>query len=330
MQEGVIALKRTDPGVPQFTVLDVAPLFKDGRGLMRIELVGMDGDKEVVSASRFLLVTDLDDCEEERRRKRDVFVCSLSEGNPIFGAAVHILGTNGLPVAEAVTDAGGRAALPSVSGLNREKRPVAVTVSVKRGADEDAAWLPLDDYSRVVDYSRFPTQGQTSNADGINAYVFSERGIFRPGETLRFGMLMRRGDWKALPPDMPFFAELSDPSERTILRRQFIVGADGLAELSWTVPEGAPTGRYRLDVQTPNADGFAVVSRFRGRAGGGIPARHHEPVRNGQPRSRQGLAQRISGLGKRGPQESVWPARRGPPPARSAFGAARIAVFPRL
>ena len=53
----------------------------------------------------------------------------------------------------------GRAALPSVSGLNREKRPVAVTVSVKRGADEDAAWLPLDDYSRVVDYSRFPTQG---------------------------------------------------------------------------------------------------------------------------------------------------------------------------
>ena len=146
---------------------------------------------------------------------RDVFVCWLSEGNPISGAAVHILGTNGLPVAEAVTDAGGRAAVPSASGLNREKRPVAATVSVKRGADEDAAWLPLDDHSRVVDYSRFPTQGQTSNADGINAYVFSERGIFRPGETLRFGMLMRRGDWKALPPDMPFFAELSDPSERT-------------------------------------------------------------------------------------------------------------------
>ena len=246
VQEGVIALKRTDPCVPQFTVLDVAPLFKDGRGLMRIELAGMDGDKEVASASRFLLVTDLGMIVKKNADgSRDVFVCSLSEGNPISGAAVHILGTNGLPVAEAVTDAGGRAALPSVSGLNREKRPVAVTVSVKRGADEDAAWLPLDDYSRVVDYSRFPTQGQTSNADGINAYVFSERGIFRPGETLRFGMLMRRGDWKALPPDMPFFAELSDPSERTILRRQFVVGADGLAELSWTVPEGAPTGRYR-------------------------------------------------------------------------------------
>jgi len=204
VQEGVIALKRTDPGVPQFTVLDVAPLFKDGRGLMRIELVGMDGDKEVVSASRFLLVTDLGMIVKKNADgSRDVFVCSLSEGNPIFGAAVHILGTNGLPVAEAVTDAGGRAALPSVSGLNREKRPVAVTVSVKRGADEDAAWLPLDDYSRVVDYSRFPTQGQTSNADGINAYVFSERGIFRPGETLRFGMLSCGGNSSSGPTALP-------------------------------------------------------------------------------------------------------------------------------
>ena len=96
VQEGVIALKRTDPGVPQFTVLDVAPLFKDGRGLMRIELVGMDGDKEVVSASRFLLVTDLGMIVKKNADgSRDVFVCSLSEGNPISGAAVHILGTNG-------------------------------------------------------------------------------------------------------------------------------------------------------------------------------------------------------------------------------------------
>ncbi|MFR4119827.1 MAG: hypothetical protein ACLT2T_14085, partial [Bilophila wadsworthia] len=91
VQEGVIALKRTDPGVPQFTVLDVAPLFKDGRGLMRIELVGMDGDKEVVSASRFLLVTDLGMIVKKNADgSRDVFVCSLSEGNPISGAAVHI------------------------------------------------------------------------------------------------------------------------------------------------------------------------------------------------------------------------------------------------
>ena len=124
---------------------------------------------------------------------------------------------------------------------------------------EDMAWLPLGDESRAVDLSRFSTQGQTSRADGVNAYVFSERGLFRPGETLRFGMLLRRGDWKALPPDMPLFAELADPSERTVFRRMFTTGADGLAEVSWKVPEDAPAGRYRLDVRTPDGRGMDVV-----------------------------------------------------------------------
>ena len=58
-----------------------------------------------------------------------------------------MLGANGLPVAETVSDAGGRAALPSLSGLERERRPVAVTA--QRG--EDMAWLPLNDGSLVVD-----------------------------------------------------------------------------------------------------------------------------------------------------------------------------------
>lgn len=257
--EGTVPLKRTEPGVPQFTSLDVTPLLRDGHGLAYVELTGMDGDKEVATAGRFLLVTDMGIIVKEGASGgRDVFVCSLSGGGPVAGARVRIVGANGQPVAEAVTDADGRASLPSVSGLKRERTPVAVTAWKKSGRGEDMAWLPLGDESRTVDLSRFPTQGQTSQADGINAYVFSQRGLFRPGETLRFGMLLRRGDWKSLPSDMPFFAELVDPSEHTVLRRMLTVGADGMAELSWTAPEGAVAGRYRLDVRTPD-DGMDVV-----------------------------------------------------------------------
>ena len=74
-----------------------------------------------------------------------------------------------------------------------------------------------------------------------------------------FESLLRRGDWKALPPDMPLFAELTDPSERTVFRRMFTTGADGLAEVCWKVPEDAPAGRYRLDVRTPDGRGMDVV-----------------------------------------------------------------------
>lgn len=250
-REGSIPLPRTEPGVPQFAVLDMDPLIRDGRGLVRIELSGMDGEELKARAERLVLVTDLGlIVKKGADGRRDVFVCSLSEGGPVAGAAVRVLGANGLPVAETVSDAGGRAALPSLSGLERERRPVAVTA--QRG--EDMAWLPLNDGSLVVDYSRFPVRGQIG-ADGVNAYVFGQRGMFRPGETLRFGMIVRRGDWKPLPPDLPLVAELRDPSEIPVLRRRFAVGADGLAELEWTAPEDAPTGRYRLDVLMPDASG---------------------------------------------------------------------------
>ena len=258
--EGTLSLRRTEPGVPQFSVLDMTPFQKGGHGLMRLELTGMDGDEVKATAERFLLMTDLGMLVKKAADgRRDVFVCSLSRGEPVAGAVVRIIGANGQPVAEAVSDARGRAALPSVSGLVREKRPVAVTALYRSGAGEDMAWLSLEDESRRVDVSRFPTQGQTSHADGVNAYVFSQRGIFRPGETLRFGILLRRGDWKALPADMPFFAELLDTAERTIVERRFTVGPDGLAEFSWAVPEGAPSGRYRLNVRTPDVQGVDVV-----------------------------------------------------------------------
>lgn len=258
--EGVVPLQRTDPGSPQFASLDVTPLLRDGHGLAWIELTGMDGDKAVASASRFLLVTDMGMIVKEGASgARDVFVCSLSAGKPVAGARVSVVGANGQPVAEAVTDADGRASLPSVSGLWRERRPVAVTAWIKRGKGEDMAWLPLDDESRVADLSRFATQGQTSEANGINAYAFSQRGMYRPGETLRFGVILRRGDWKPLPADMPFFAELVDPSERVVMRRMFTVGGDGMAEMAWEAPESAAAGRYRLDVRAPDALGMDVV-----------------------------------------------------------------------
>ncbi len=253
---GEIPLRRMAPGTPQFVVLDMEPLLRDGRGLMQIQLSGMDGERKVIETARLVLATDLGlVVKKNADGSRDAFVCSLSEGNPVRGADVAILGTNGLPVAEAVTDEGGRAVLPSVSGMEREKSPVAVIVR----QNTDMAWLPINDFSRIVDYSRFPVQGQTGSADGINAYVFSERGMFRPGETVHFGIVVRRGDWKALPHDLPFVAELRDASERTIMRRQFTVGEDGLAELSWSSPEGAPAGRYRLDVVMPDPDGVPTV-----------------------------------------------------------------------
>lgn len=258
---GELHLTRTTPGASQFTALDLDPLLRtpesgkhDRRGLMQVRLEGLDGDKVVTEARRFVLVTDLGlVVKRAATGAREAFVCSLSEGAPVTGAWVRILGANGLAVAEARTDAQGRASLPSVSGLEREKKPVAVVASRENAGGVDVAWLPLEDTTRRVNYDAFPTGGRTSAADGINAYVFGQRGMFRPGETLYFGCLVRRTDWTALPEDLPLQAVLVNPAGNVVMQRAFTVGADGLASFDWASDVGASTGPYRLDVQLAGA-----------------------------------------------------------------------------
>jgi len=252
LSSGELLLPPAADGKAQFAALDLTPLLSDsGRndvhGLMKVSLTGMKNGENVAFAERMLLVTDIGlMVKRTALGGYEAFVHSFKDGKPVPGAKVSVLGANGRPCAAAETDALGHASLPSLNGLNRESRPVAVVAELH--ASRDLAWLPLDDSSRILDYSEFPTGGKTVSQDGLNAYVFSQRGMFRPGETLHFGCVIRRADWAPLPADMPLEAELRDPAGRVVLKKNFTAGREGMALLDWRSSETSTTGRYTLNV----------------------------------------------------------------------------------
>lgn len=121
--------------------------------------------------------------------------------------------------------------------------------------------MPLEDAALEVDYTSFPTAGRFSRvgssgetnaaAAGLSAYVFSQRGIYRPGETLYFGVLVRKSNWGTLPQGLPLEAVLVDPAGGICLSRLLTVERDGLSSVSWLLPEQAMSGRYRLHIRLP-------------------------------------------------------------------------------
>jgi uncharacterized protein YfaS (alpha-2-macroglobulin family) len=253
--EGRMDIAGTAPGASSFPVLDLAPLLGDGteprHGLMRLTLAGFNGAKQAAETTRLVLVTDMGlIVKTAADGSRAVFVQQLSSGKPVGTAEVRVLGANGLPVATAKTNEQGRADLPVVRGLAREKRPVAV-VAVASGKDaaQDMAWLPLNDAARRVDYSSYAVGGRHSVADGLSASVFSQRGLYLPGETLHFGCIVRRFDWQSLPDSMPLEAVIISPTGAEVFRRAFTAGADGLAQFDWTSAEDDAAGAYRLDIR---------------------------------------------------------------------------------
>jgi uncharacterized protein YfaS (alpha-2-macroglobulin family) len=196
---------------------------------------------------RLVLVTDLGLLVKQASDgSRDVFVQSIFTGQPVPGVTVEIIGLNGSALFTQATDANGRAHFEPLSGLARERTPLLV--QARKGGD--MSFLPLNRSDRFLDYSRFDVGGEVNarSADQLNAYLFSDRGIYRPGETMHIGAIVKANDWDRTLAGVPLQAEVLDARSMVVRRETLTLGAGGFAEFAHTPPETAPTGAYTVNL----------------------------------------------------------------------------------
>lgn len=235
---------------PDYHALDLSPLLKGGaKGMFRIELMGRSNENNSLSTYRstFLLVTDLAmNIKQSPGGERQVFVSSFANGTPLSGVRIEVIGRNGLPVFAKATDATGSVQVPSVEGFKNEKRPVAIVAR----SGNDFTYIPFSDYSRRVSFDNFPdTFGRKVEVGGMSAFVFAERGMFRPGEELRFGAIVKASDWNnAKIKGLPVRAVLTNPRGTVVYDKQLAQDESGLLSITIPMQETDPTGRYNLDV----------------------------------------------------------------------------------
>ena len=189
--EKILHLSATHPKALTYASLPLTPyLKKQGMGVFFIKVEGWNPDSNYraygTEDQRLIMVTDLGVIVKKTRdyNRQNVFVQSLSSGKPIKNANVQVLGKNGLAVFNGKTNASGMVEVHDLSALRKEKRPTVYVVS----QGKDVSFLPFDQGSRRVNYSRFDISGSNHSGDAntrLTAYVFSDRGIYRPGETVK-------------------------------------------------------------------------------------------------------------------------------------------------
>lgn len=201
---------------------------------------------------RLVLVTDLGlVMKKSLSGTRDVFVQSIATGQPVAGAHVEIWGRNGQAIATQTTDAAGHAKLPSLAGFQREKAPIALVV--RKGGD--LSFLPLNRYDRTLDVSRFDVGGLRSAGipNQMTAYVFSDRGMYRPGETMHIAMMVKAGNWSTSLSDLPMEVEITDARGMSVRREKLRLGPSGAAEIEHSTEDTAPTGNYTVSLYLPRS-----------------------------------------------------------------------------
>jgi hypothetical protein len=220
------------------------------RGLFFLTARGWDPAKkkpiDSVSDSRFLLVTDIGILTKKNTDgSSDVFLVSIKNGQPVNGATVDILGKNGVPIQTATTGADGHCAFPSVEKSEREKTPVAF---VARNSD-DIAFMPFAREDRVLNFSRFDIEGaQNLPPEGLDAFVFTERGVYRPGDEIHIGLVVKQRSWGGNLKGLPIETEVLDARDLRVQTKKLTLPETGFTELSYQTANESPTGLYTINV----------------------------------------------------------------------------------
>lgn len=200
---------------------------------------------DVMADRRLILVTDLGLLiKDNADGTHDVFVQSIKTGEPVEDAQVDVLGKNGIPVVSVRTDDTGRAQVPALGDFTREKKPVAYVAR----RDDDVSFLPFGREDRELNFSRFDTSGVTGLApNDLTAFVFTDRGIYRPGDEAKLGLIIKQRDWHGKLDGVPLRLEVVDPRGTVVFTRLLKLNAGGFLEAAFPTRETSPTGKYEVN-----------------------------------------------------------------------------------
>lgn len=209
---------------------------------MTIDHENVNGD------SRLVVITDLGLAARVSAEGVLVWVNSLRKAQPVAGAEVVLYGADNQEISRAITDSSGLVLLPRAA----DDEPFVITAQLEK----DLSYLDLN-RTRVRqgrEVGGVPYLG----ADELEAAVFTERGVYRPGEKVMVQALVRDGQMEA-PTSFPALFRVRKPDGRVFKDLPVTLDAWGAATTEVVLPDFLPTGRYTLELALPGT--FTVLGQ---------------------------------------------------------------------
>lgn len=192
-------------------------------------------------ARRNVVVSDIGLMAWREPSGRIVAVASdLLDAKPWKGVELEALGQDDRVLAAAKTSGEGFAE------LSGGRSATVLHARASRDGRDMHAWLRLQD-GEARNLSRFDVVGR-SEPDGIRLFPWTERGVYRPGDSIFVGCLVRGPDGREMD-RLPLRLTLRDPSGRVAATTVLRAAPEGM--FSWRLATGAEdqTGRWSLQAE---------------------------------------------------------------------------------
>ncbi len=198
-----------------------------------------------IADSRFISVSDLGLIAKEGGDKLFVFTNSIKSAEPIAGVNIIAYGTNNQVLGMGATNAEGVAEIPYTRKEFAGFKPAMIVAKT----ENDFNYLPFS--STKVNTSRFETGGRRSNSTGLEAFIYAERDIYRPGEKVNFSAIIRDRQWKT-PGEIPVIMKFLLPNGKELKEFRKTLNEEGSVEGNIEISTAAITGSYTLELYTSN------------------------------------------------------------------------------
>lgn len=228
--------------ITSFPLTQILPERRPGAYLLMMEEDGEAAKRRYMSSydgpvTRWLIETDIGLTVLQGEDGLHLQARSYDTAKPIAGLDVALIAENGSDLGRAITDKDGRVRFERslLQGLDGN-RPKAVFAYGKEGA---FAFLDLN--RPAFDLSDRGVSGQAALRP-LATFLYADRGIYRPGETLHLSAMMRRDTSDALA--SPITLVIQRPNGAEFRRHTLQPDAGGGVHLSSELPPGAARGLW--------------------------------------------------------------------------------------
>ena len=238
------------------TLIDLRKICKDGGSatgvyfLRAVNPVDRWQDGETLA-----VVSDLGLSLRLGKESALCWAASLQTADPLANVSVKIYSNKRQEIAAAATDERGlaRLALPRLP----EGEYPAVVIAEKDG-DLNFLSLAADRLARDWEVT-----GGREIPNGYSVFSTTERGVYRPGETVKIGAFVRDARTCRNAPELWLELSVSRPDGKEFLRKKIRADASGRALGEIALPDNAPAGHYHCRWTLPESKEILGTDNFQ-------------------------------------------------------------------
>lgn len=176
------------------------------------------------------------------KKQHLVFATDVIGAKPMKGVKVTLRCFRNQVLGTAYTDSDGKAVfkdLPSeVYYIEGEKNGQRSFIK-----PDEMAW----------NISSFNTGGVEDTPHGVRAFIYTERGVYRPGDQINLSLIARNNK-NAFPQNHPVTMWIYNPKNQVVDKITKTDGKDGFYTFTFATKPGAPTGNWRAVFQVGSAE----------------------------------------------------------------------------